>query len=63
VAREIASAAEKLLGFKGINPKELWEFTYTQDSANQRINGSQQIELEDNEEVEMDSRHEEYDGD
>jgi len=43
VAREIASAAEKLLGFKGINPKELWEFTYTQDSANQRINESWKI--------------------
>ena len=36
VAREIASAAERLLGFKGINPKEIWEFTYTQESEDQR---------------------------
>lgn len=28
-----------------------------------RKNGSQQIELDDNEEEEMDSRHEEYEGD
>lgn len=35
VAREIASAAGKFLGFKGINPKELWESTFTQDSADQ----------------------------
>lgn len=63
VAREIASAAGKFLGFKGINPKELWESTFTQDSADQGTNGSQQIELDDNEEEEMDSRHEEYEGD
>ena len=63
VAREIASAAERLLGFKGINPKEIWEFTYCQESEDQRSNGGQHPSLDDNEEEEMESTHGDSDGD
>ena len=63
VAREIASAAERLLGFKGINPKEIWEFTYFQESEDQRSNGGQHPSLDDNEEEEMESTHGDSDGD
>ena len=43
VAREIASAAERLLGFNEINPKEIWELTYSQESEEHRSNGSQHL--------------------
>lgn len=32
VAREVVSAAEKLLDFRGVKPQEIWEFTFSQDS-------------------------------
>ena len=63
VAREIASAAERLLGFKGINPKEIWEFTYSQESEEQRANGSHHPGLDDNEEAEMESTFGDSEGD
>ena len=51
VAWDIASAAERLLGVSGINPKEIWEFTHTQSSAGQRSNGGQHLGFDDNDQT------------
>ncbi len=63
VAREITSAAEKLWGLRGRNPQETWEFTHSQDSDGQKLNGNQHLGLDDNEEEEMMRWDEDYDDD
>ena len=50
-----------LLGFKGLKPQEIWEFTYSQDSEGQKENTSQNLGMD--EEEEMISRDGDYDND
>lgn len=60
MARKIASAAEKMLGFKGIDPKGVWEVTYSQDNGGQVANRDQELLLGTDEE-EMVSKDGDYD--
>lgn len=62
MAREITTAAEQLLGFKGIDPKEVWEATFSQNKDGHTSNGGQELQLGSDVE-EIDSRDGDYDED
>lgn len=62
VAREITTAAEQLLGFKGIDPKEVWKAAFSQNKDRHTRNGGQELQLGTDLE-EMDSRDGDYDED
>lgn len=47
VAREIASAAEKLQEFKKINPEEIWQFIYSQANLTRSLNESKHLRWND----------------
>lgn len=63
--REVSAAAERLLGYKEINPQEIWELTRSQGSQSERLGFSQALSLgdSDRELAEMRTTDGEYEDD